>query len=172
MSAPFARLLRELDGRRVRFVLIGVGGVNCYAPPEQPLQTTQDHDLFMPGDAENLARAWQAAEASELDLTTGREPLDRPRDTWLAERITEQRALTRAVDGQGLIVDFTLVMGELNFESVWQARRTFRMAGEPLPVARLSDIVASKAQAGRPKDLLFLATHEQALRTLLGRDGG
>jgi len=38
-----------------------------------------------------------------------------------------------------------------------------------VPVARLRHIVESKAAAGRPKDRLFLATHEEALRDLLRR---
>jgi len=171
MTDRFARLLHELDERNVRFVLIGVGGVNCYAPASQPIQHTQDQDLFLPADATNLVAAWQAAEASQLELTTSGEPLDSPRDAWLAERIVERRALTRALDGQGLVVDFTLVMGGYEFDPVWNSRRTFQMGGSRLPVARLEHIVTSKAQAGRPKDLLFLETHKEALRELLGREG-
>jgi hypothetical protein len=34
-------------------------------------------------------------------------------------------------------------------------------------VARLSDIVASKAAAGREKDRLFLASYAEALRSLI-----
>jgi hypothetical protein len=43
----------------------------------------------------------------------------------------------------------------------------FKVEGVRVPVASLSDIVASKAAAGRPKDRLFLATHEEALRDLV-----
>ena len=41
-----------------------------------------------------------------------------------------------------------------------------------VPVASLKDIVVSKAAAGRPKDRLFLATHEEALRELGRRRRG
>jgi hypothetical protein len=44
--------------------------------------------------------------------------------------------------------------------------------GVAFPVASLGDIVASKAAAGRPKDRLFLATHEEALRELGRRRRG
>jgi hypothetical protein len=37
-------------------------------------------------------------------------------------------------------------------------------------VARLRDIVASKAAAGREKDRLFLAAHADALRSLMEED--
>ena len=35
-----------------------------------------------------------------------------------------------------------------------------------IPVARLADIVTSKAAAGRKKDRLFLATHAEAIRQM------
>jgi hypothetical protein len=170
MSDRFAHLLRELEVRAVRYVMIGVGGVNCYAPADQPIQLTQDRDLFIPPDPENLVLGWQAAEVSGLHLTTSGEPLDSPRDLWLAERIVERRALTRALDDAGLIVDFTLVFGEFEFDQAWNRRRNFRLSGATLHVAPLEQLVASKAQAGRPKDLLFLETHKEALREMLERD--
>ena len=67
-----------------------------------------------------------------------------------------------------LLIDLTLVMAGFEFDDVWSRRRTFKVQGVTVPVASLSDIVASKAAAGRPKDQLFLATHEDALRQLLG----
>jgi predicted nucleotidyltransferase len=167
----FSVLLRDLEERKVRFVMIGVGGVNCYAPANQPIQLTQYRDLFLPADPENLLAAWRAAEASGLQLTTGEDPLDIPRDRWLAERIVERRTLTRAFDGAGLIVDFTLVMAGFEFDEAWRGHRNFKLGGASLPVARLEHLIASKAHVGRPKDLLFLETHKQALRDLLERGG-
>jgi hypothetical protein len=98
--------------------------------------------------------------------------LDRPRDLQLARAVVEQRALTRANDRKGLIVDLTLVMAGFDFEAVWKERRTFLVDGVEVPVARLAHIVASKAAAGRPKDLLFLEAHRALLRDLLEREGG
>jgi hypothetical protein len=77
-----------------------------------------------------------------------------------------QRALVRAESGD-LQIDFALVMEGFDFETVWRERRIFKVERVEIPVARLSHIVASKAAAGRPKDHLFLATHEQALQSLL-----
>ena len=59
---------------------------------------------------------------------------------------------------------------EPDFETVWRERRSFRAEGVDIPVARLRHLVESKAAAGRPKDRLFLATHEEALRDLLRRE--
>lgn len=163
----FAPLARALAERQVRYVMIGVTGANFHAHQAGVVLTTQHRDLFLPPDPANLLLAWEAAEACDLELTTSGEPLDRPRDTHLAERVVAIRALTQATDGDDLQVDFTLVMKGFEFEEVCKEQRTFTLSGVEVPVARLRHIVMSKAAAGRDKDRLFLATHEDSLRQLL-----
>jgi len=166
----FLSLVNALHAREVRFVLIGVWGANYHAQSAAVVFTTQDHDLFLPPDPKNLLGAWTACDEVGLELSTSAEPLDRPRDLWLAERIVRLRALTRAALADELLVDLTLVMAGFEFETVWRDRRTFRDQEVEIPVARLSHIVASKATAGRPKDRLFLETHKEALRDLLPKE--
>ena len=72
--------------------------------------------------------------------------------------------------GAGLKVDLTLVMAGHEFEAVWNERRGFEVESEQIPVARLLHIVTSKHAAGRNKDILFLATHRDALEQLLKRE--
>jgi hypothetical protein len=148
-------------------VLIGVSGANLYGPVGQAVFTTDDIDLFLPLDTDNLVQAWGACEDSHLELWSNTEPLDRPRDRWLAERVIERRALTRVTGPNELLVDLTLVMKGFDFETVWDARRDFLIEGAPVPTARLLHIVESKQAAGRDKDKLFLATHLDALQQLL-----
>lgn len=168
---PFLRLVAALDEKQVRFTLIGVWGANFWARSGSTLFTTEDYDLLVPPDPDNEVQAWATCEILGLSLRCGDEPLDKPRDRFLAERIVSSRALVRATDGHGLDVDLTLVMAGFAFEEVWSERRLFKVDGVLVPVARLSHIIASKAAAGRLKDRLFLATHEEALRELLGRKG-
>ena len=164
----FQRLASELISRGVRFVVIGVAGANYFSTGGGTLFTTEDRDLFLPPDSKNLLRAWEAGEAAGLSLWSGNEHLDTPHDQFVADAVVARRALVRASDSAGLQVDFTLVMGGFDFETVWNERRTFVVNGVPIPVARLSHIIQSKAAAGREKDRLFLATHAEALKQLLG----
>jgi len=168
--AEFTALVRTLQEQNVRFVLIGVWGANLYAITAGAVFTTEDRDLFLPPDPDNLVRAWQAAEAADFTLWCGDEPLDVPRDRFLADAIIARRMLVRAGDEHSLLVDLTLVMAGFDFETVWNERRIFVVEGVEVPVARLSHIVQSKAAVGRDKDRLFLATHADALKQLLGRD--
>jgi hypothetical protein len=166
---PFLALASGLLDARVRFVVIGVWGANYYAMSASTVFTTEDRDLFLPLDPDNLVRCWSACEAVGLDLVTETEPLDKPRDRWLAERIVAKRALTRATNGADLDVDLTLTMAGFDFETVWNERRTFVVDDVEIPVARLLHIVTSKHATGRDKDRLFLATHREALEQLLRR---
>lgn len=170
MHNAFVDLVRELDRRAVRYVTIGVWGANSYALSGSTVFHTEDRDLFLPLEPENLLRAWEACEATGFDLRVGREPLDSPRDLWLAERRVLHRALTKAFGPGGLHVVLTLVMGEFEFEPVWTERRTFLDSGTHVQVARLQHIIDSKIAADRPKDQLFLETHKEALRQLLDED--
>jgi len=167
VTNPLVPLGRALALRSVRYVLIGVSGANLYAPAGQASFVTKDYDLFLPRNADNLVRAWEACEDTGVELWLSDEPLDRPRDLWLAERVVERSALTRVTGPPNLEVDLTLVMKSFDFETVWKERRVFVVEGVEIPTARLTHIVESKQAAGRPKDQLFLATHFDALEQLL-----
>jgi hypothetical protein len=169
VTHPLAPLVGSLTARGVRYLLIGVSGANLYAPGGQAVFVTKDLDLFLPPDPANLAQAWAACEHCGLDLWLGDEPLDMPRDRWLAERVVERRALTRASGPDSLLVDLTLVMAGFDFDTAWAERRTFEIDGAEVLTARLRHIIESKVAAGRDKDKLFLATHKDALEQLLKR---
>lgn len=162
----FGEVIAALRQRAVDFVVTGVWGANYYTGGA--LFMTKDQDLFLPPDATNLLRAWQACESVGLSLDCNDEPLDAPRDLSLAETTVGRRALTTARGGLLLVVDPSLVMAGTTFERVARHSRVFREDGVDVPVASLHDIVAPKAAANRPKDRLFLATHAAELKRLLG----
>ena len=83
---PFSVLARHLATQGVRYLVIGVWGANYYAGSGATVFTTEDRDLFLPLDPDNLVRCWEACSAAGLDLRSGTEPLNSPRDRWLAER--------------------------------------------------------------------------------------
>lgn len=168
----YVELLRALSESSVRYLLIGVAGANLYALPRENLFATEDRDFFLPLDAPNLLRCWQCCLAAGWRLWSGDEPLGEPLDLELAVQVIRRRAAVRATSEEGLTVDLTLVMAGFQFEEVWAERRIFKIEGHEVPVARLTHIVESKRQAGRKKDLLFLATHDEELRALLEREKG
>jgi hypothetical protein len=166
----FTATVNALNESGVRFLVIGVWGINHYATGGDTLFHTRDRDLFLPRDIDNLLRAWSACESGGLSLWVDNEPLDQPHDATIARRIIEHGAVTSARDRAALQIDLSLIMGDCDFEDVWPRRRLFRVDGVAVPVASLDDIIASKAAAGRDKDRLFLATYREALERMRRAD--
>ena len=154
----------------MRFLVIGVWGANYFAPSGSAMFMTLDRDLFLPADPGNLLAAWRVCQSSGFELFVRTERLDEPRDAELARSVVARHALTRASDGVGTDVDLSLVMSGFEFESIWPARRIFEVAEVAIPVARLSHIIESKANAGREKDRLFLAAYREVLDQILADD--
>lgn len=163
------QLFRKLLEAEVRFVLIGVGGANYYARGGGQLFATQDRDLFLPPNPENLLACCQVFRQQEWELWCNREPLGEPVDLWLADKVVTHQAAVKA-DKAGEEIDLTLVMKGFSFEEVWAERRLFESEGVEIPVARLEHIVRSKREVGRPKDHLFFTTHADLLKELLDRE--
>ena len=86
-------LVVALVAASVRHVVIGVAGANYWARSGHTVFTTKDFDFFLPLDPANALSAWHAAVSCGLELYCGDEPLDRPRDLSLAERIVARQAL-------------------------------------------------------------------------------
>ncbi len=162
-----ARLFTELHRSHVRYLVIGVGGADLHAALYEARFLTQDLDIFLPPDAENLVACWQACERAGLTLWCNREPLDTPRDSWLARRVVSQRTLTTAMGPDIVPTDLTLVMGSLEFEDVWLRRGPGSLDRELVYLARMSDIVASKREANRPKDITFLEQNHALIERIL-----
>ena len=167
----YVEVLGRLADARVRFLVIGVTGVNFYVTQKHVPFNTGDCDIFLPPDPENLVACWQVMESQRFELTSFGEPLEIPLDLWLAERVVERRAVIQAVGPGDVRFDLTLMMKGCSFEDLWRSRRTFTVEGQKIPVAPLSRIVESKKAAGRDKDVLFFVSHEEILNELLGEEG-
>jgi hypothetical protein len=165
----FAECVEALHAKQVRFVLIGAWGANFHTVDTAVLFATPDHDLFLPADPDNLMQAWEGAAALGMSLSGAESPLEAPPDVDLARAVVDGRQLTRATTS-AMTINLRLVMTPFAFEPVWDQRRTFLMDGIEIPVARLSQIIRSKAAANREKDRLFLTTHAGILRQMLDGD--
>lgn len=165
-----ARLFQFLHAFQVRYLVIGVAGADLHARRIQARFQTKDLDLFLPLDADNLLACWRACEAAGMSLWCNREPLDMPRDLWLARRAVSTRSLTTAQAPDVEPTDLTLVMGSLDFEDVWLRRGPGTVDREFVDLARMSDIVASKREANRPKDVEFLTRHGSVIERILATE--
>jgi hypothetical protein len=161
---PYIRVCRELEKARVRYVIVGAFGANLYARDAGCVITTQDCDLLLPPDAVALNRAIGVLRKLGFALEAGGEPVDQDPD--LIRGIVRALACVRAAKNN-VRIDLPLQIAGCSFTSLWARHRRVKLGRFAVRVAPLRDILRSKKLADRPKDRLFLALWEDALKQLL-----
>ena len=140
-------VVAALAAVRLEAILIG----NAAAALQGAPVTTLDFDFMFRSTPVNLAKLKKFA--AHLDAT-----IMRP--------YYPVSALHRVInDDCGLQVDFMpAIHGVKSFNSLRSRAEQTRIGGNPLWVANLSDIIASKRAAGRPRDRAVLEILEKTLR--------
>ena len=167
---PYIALIRKLRRKRVRFVLVGVFGINHYATGPALSFTTLDCDILVEPEPKNLLSALLLLEADGYRLEAGGEPLAAP-DLLLAERIALNEASVTAIKGKAAQIDILTKVAGYSFSRLNADRRLFRAGGTAVPVASLEHLLKSKKICGRKKDLEFLRMYEAQLGSLKNKSG-
>ena len=134
---PYRQVIARLTQRGVRYVVIGMAGINYYASTP--------------------VRALQA-----LGLTLGTsDGALRPEE--LAAVVRDQRTLV-ATTPDGHMVELLLKISGFPFSELARDAATVTVRGVPIKVGRLTKLLASKRLAGRPKDRQFLHRYAASLQ--------
>jgi hypothetical protein len=132
---------------RLEAILIG----NAAAALQGAPVTTVDFDFMFRATSPNLAKLKRFAQRLEAVILRPYYPASN---------------LYRVVnDDRGLQADFMpAIHGVKSFNSLRSRAEKIELAGRPLWVADLADIIASKRAAGRPRDKAVLEVLEATLR--------
>jgi predicted nucleotidyltransferase len=132
---------------RLEAILIG----NAAAALQGAPVTTVDFDFMFRATSPNLAKLKRFAQRLEAVILCPYYPASK---------------LYRVVnDDRGLQADFMpAIHGVKSFNSLRSRAEKVELAGRPLWVADLEDIIASKRAAGRPRDKAVLEVLEATLR--------
>jgi hypothetical protein len=147
-----AELARALKAVALEAIVVGSGGAALLGAPV----LTQDIDILVrdtPRNRRKLGALCQALGASLVEIS----PLTGSR------RLVGLRV--------GIDVLFDEIAGGLRFESLRSRAQKIALPNAQVTVASLADIVASKAAAGRPKDLAQLPILRDTLKVIQARTG-
>ncbi len=140
-------LLRSLNARKVRYVIIGATAfpVHGYA------RATLHIDIFIDPTPTNVRRTLAALTDVGYDITD----------------VTETDLLTKKllIRQYSLETDIHPFVAGATFETVWRNRVRSRVGRTATKVASLNDLIRVKRAAGRPKD-------QEDLRVLLKLKSG
>jgi predicted nucleotidyltransferase len=142
-----SKLLASLNGRRVRYVVIGAMAFPLYGYA----RTTLDVDILIEPTLANARRTIAALQEFGYDTAE-----------LTAQELLARKTLFRQYR---LDTDIHPFAAGADFERVWQNSIAGTIAGIPAHIVSLDDMIRMKAAAGRAKDRLDL----KALRALRAR---
>jgi hypothetical protein len=152
MSQIFGEFVASLNGRNVRYLVIGGWATGFHGYP----RFTKDLDILIDRTDHNA----DATRDAIYDFFQGRPPesID-PR----ADLLDPDRVLQLGVPPNRIDV-LSQVPGIESFDAAWKRRRSGRVGDSSASFASLQDLLASKRAAGRPQDLADVAVLERRSR--------
>ena len=156
---PYRSAIREFNRQGVRYVVVGMSGVNYYADNPAETFATLDYDVFLDPSMANVKQAVQALRRLGFTMGTSAGEL---KPEALPTVIRGRRTLT-ATTPDGLTIELFLEISGYPFSELAKDAGTFTVGGVPIRVGRLEKLLRSKKLAGRPKDRLFLKRYQALL---------
>ncbi len=149
---PYAAVIRQFERYGVRYVVVGMTGINYYAATPAQSFGTMDFDVLLNPTIKNIEQALSCLKRLEFTMGTAEGPLtaDSVRD------VVRQRRTVIATTSEGLMVELWLQVSGFTFADLARDVATFMTHGVPIKVGRLQKLLASKKLANRPKDRQFL----------------
>lgn len=164
-SNPYLSTIRKFRQKRVRFLLVGVFGINHYAPEPAFAFSTLDCDILAEPTPKNLLNALKVLESDGYILESNGEPLGKL-DAWLAERIIRSKAAVTAIKNKSAQIDILTSAAGYSFSKLYSGKRLFRAGETSVPVANLAHLIEIKRICGRKKDIEFLRIYQAQLASL------
>ena len=156
---PYRALIAQFNRQGVRYVVVGMSGINYYATDPAETFATLDYDVFLEPTHLNIERALRAL--GRLRVTVGTaEGLLKP--DGVTSVVRGRRTLV-ATNADGVMVELLLEVSGFTFAELAQDAVTITVRGVPVRVGKLQKLLRSKQLAGRPKDRQFLKRYEALL---------
>ena len=140
MNDDWFDLLAALLDEHAQFLVVGAHALAVHGVP----RATQDLDVWIRADAENVERVWLSlaafgAPAEALGITKA--------DLLRADTVIQFGLPPNRIDL------LTSVSGLPDFERVWNARVEHRVRDRVVPFLGRDDLITNKRASGRKKDL-------------------
>ncbi len=156
----FTRALAALGTGGVRFVVVGVGGINFYARTPAHAFATLDLDALLAPSVEDLRRALRVLSDLGYGFEAAGEPFLDLDDELVLRRIIENGANVSAIHGEAGQIDLMTSISGFDYAALSEDAATFDVSGTEIRVGRLEKLLKSKETSGRAKDKAFLRAFE------------
>ena len=159
---PYQTVIGAFNRVGVRYVVVGMAGINYYARRPSEAFATMDYDLFLEPTLRNIQKA--VAQLTRLGFSIGTtQGAFQPRE--LRAMVRDHRTLV-ATTPDGLMVELLLAVSGFTFADMAKDAATVTVRGTPIQVGRLPKLLKSKQVANRPKDRAFLRRYQVLLEEM------
>ena len=156
---PYLAVIKRFNQRNVRYVVVGMSGINFYATSPAFSFGTMDYDCLLAPTLENVRRAVDVLQRLGFTVSTSEGAVT---PASLRQAVREQRTLI-ASTVDGILVELLLRVSGYTFAALAEDAKVFAAQGVPVQVGQIEKLLHSKRVAGRPKDKQFLARYAAQL---------
>ena len=161
---PYLAVVRAFNRLGVRYVVVGMAGINYYARRPSEAFATMDYDILLEPTLGNAEKALDQVRRLGFSLGTTQGVL---KLTALRAAVRERRTVV-ATTPDGVMVELLLAVSGFTFAELVQDAATVTIRGTPVKVGRLTKLLRSKRTANRPKDRAFLRRYQTLLEETPG----
>lgn len=140
MSEDWSEFLEALANAGARYLVVGAHAMAVHGVP----RGTQDIDIWIGPDHDNVNRVWQALAAFGAPL--------RDLGITLADLRRPETVIQLGLPPNRIDL-MTSISGVPDFEAAWRDRVEHPVRGSPIPFLGRAALIQSKRAAGRHKDL-------------------
>ena len=160
---PYRTLIDAFNRHGVRYLVVGMAGINYYA--QTPAQTfaTMDYDLFVEPTLKNINQTLRCLTRLGFSVGTSAGLLKGEH----VRAVVRKRSTIVATTSDGLMVELLLAVSGFTYSGLARDAATFTIRGIPVKVGRLTKLLRSKQIADRPKDRQFLRRYQSLLKEQL-----
>jgi predicted nucleotidyltransferase len=157
---PYSSVLKEFNKKRVKYVVVGMSGINYYARQARDVFATQDYDIFVKPVMENVKKAVSILKDKKFTVVADKEEFEEAR----LKEVVRDRKTVLAVNDLGIMIELILAVSGFVFDQMAKDAVIFNVGKTPIKVGNIKKLIASKKIAGRKKDRIFLKRFEAFLR--------
>lgn len=148
MNSDLIELLVIFNDGHVKYLIVGGAAFIHHAEPRY----TKDIDIWVDPDPANAQRVFDCLTRFGAPLTSVTAADFTNEDIFYQMGRSPNR------------VDILVSVSGLTFDEAWDRRTTADVEGVPVPMLSREDLITSKLAAGRPQDLVDVATLRKPVR--------
>ena len=157
---PYAEVIDAFNKNGVKYVVVGMSGINYYAVDAKGTFATQDFDIFINPTIGNVKKAISIFKELGYSLAVKEGEL---KDGAIKKTVAVKKTIS-ATDPYGIMFEILLAVSGYRFDQMEKGAAIFLVERIPVKVAKLRKLLQSKKAAGRPKDKFFLKRYEIFLK--------